>query len=251
MPFLWGGQLAGVFQTPLSVPLLRAAWWISADGQVGLKALTAIKTYGDSAQAIGCALAWMEKIPRAELAAFGGLLAANAGLEDVSRNMLVLCQQLPRDKLGLTELLEFTIAQRFEPFGAASQCARRLEDRRDLSPTVSGMVHMDLLWNAMLCGRLDEAERRAKFVLSVGQAPPASIAMSAIARLRGDETAARRHMNDAVALPPAEMHYYRFLAASGIEAEDEANEQLTRLGEFNVSLAEYATRQVSVVRGSR
>ena len=250
LPFLWGGQLTGMFQMPISIPLLKAAWWISADGQVGFTALTAITRHGDSAQAIGCALAWMEKYPRVELSAYAGLLAANAGLDDIARNMLVMCQQFAKDKLGLTELLEFTIAKRFEPFGAAVDCARSLEDRNDLSPTVSGMIYTELLWDAMLGGRLDEAERRAEFVLSVGEAPMAHVALSALARHHGNEIDASRHMERAK-LPPAELHYYRFLAACGIGADAEAREHLEHLSEFNASLAEYATHQVHAARGNK
>jgi hypothetical protein len=250
LPLLWCGQVAGMFQMPASIPLLKAAWRVSADGQVGLKALTAVSNLGEGAEAIGCALAWIEKYPRVELTSYAGLLAANAGLDDIARNMLIMSQQLGRDKLGLTEMLEFTIAKRYEPLGAACDCARRLETRNDLSPTVSVMVSTELLWEAMLIGRLDEAKRRAEHMLSVGVAPVASVAMAAMASKRGDLMAAAKHMEHAK-LPPVEMHYYRFLAACGIGADDEAREQHERLGEYNASLAEYATRQVAAMRGSR
>ena len=251
LPFLWGGQLTGMFQLPVSIPLMKAAWWISVDGLVGFKALTAITKHGEPAEAIGCALAWMEKQPRVELAAYAGLLAANAGLADIARDMQVRCEQFAKDKLGLTELIEFTIAKRFEPLGAATECARRLENRNDLSPSVSGMIHTELLWDAMLGGRLDEAERRADHMLSVGAAPMASVAAAALARHRGDDSSAARHMNDAAKLPPTDLHYYRFLAARGTGADDEARDQLARLDEFSTSLAEYATAQVSAARGSK
>jgi hypothetical protein len=250
LPFLWCGQLAGMFQMPVSIPLLKAAWWVSTDGQVGLKALTAVANLGENSEAIGCALAWMEKYPRVELAAYAGLLAANAGLDDIARNMLVMCQQLGKDKQGLTELLEFTIAKHYEPLGAAGECARRFENRNDLSPNVSVMISTELLWEAMLTGHLDEVKRRAEHMLSVGVAPVASVAMAAMASKRGDLMAAAKHMEQAK-LPPVEMHYYRFLAACGIGADDEAREQHERLGEYNASLAEYATKQVAAMRGSK
>jgi len=250
LPFLWGGQLAGIFQMPISTRLLKAAWWISADGQVGFTALKAIAKHREPAEAIGCAMAWMEKYPRVELVAYAGLLAAGGGLGDIARNMLVACQQFTIDRLGLTELLEFTIAKRFEPLGAVVDCARRLEDRKDLSPAVSAMIHMELLWDAMLDGRLDEADRRAEYMLSVGEAPPAHVALSALARYRGNEIGASRHMDQAK-LPPAEMHYYRFLSACGTGADEDAREILGQLRDFNVSLAEYATGQVNAARGSK
>jgi len=250
LPFLWSGQLAGIFQIPISIPLLKAAWWISADGEVGFAALKAIKRLVGPPEAIGCAMAWMEKYPRVELAAYAGLLAAGAGLRDIARDMLGRCKQFTTDRLGLTELLEFTIAKHFEPLGRATDCARRLEARNDLSPAVSGMIRIELLWEAMLDGRLDEAEHRAEHMLSVGEAPPANVALSAIARYHGNEIGASRHMEQAK-LPPAEMQYYRFLSACGIGADEEAGELLEGLRDYNVSLAEYATHQVNAARGNK
>jgi len=251
LPFLWGGQLAGIFQMPVSIPLLRAAWWISADGQVGFKALTAITRHGGPPEAIGCAMAWMEKYPRVELAAYAGLLAAGEGLADISRDMLGLCGQFARDTLGLTELLEFTVAQRFEPFGASIDCARRLENRNDLSPTVSVRIHTELLWHAMLARRLDEARRRAEHMLCVGEAPVANVVLAALARHRGDERGAFDHMNQAAKLPPAELHYYCFLAANATGADEEAREHLASLRDLNVTLAEYAIQHVNAPWGSK
>ena len=249
LPFLWGGQLTGVFQMPISIPLLKAAWWISADGRVGFTALKAIARHSGAPEAIGCATAWMGKQPRVELAAYAGLLAAGAGLGDIARDMLGRCGQFAADVLGLTELLEFTIAKRFEPLGSAADCARRLEDRNDLSAAVSGMIHTELLWDAVLAGRLDEARRRAEFMLSVGEAPAAHVVLSALARYHGNEIGASRHMDQAK-LPPAEMYYYRFLAACGTGADEEARELLAELGDRDVSLAEYATAQVNAARGN-
>jgi hypothetical protein len=164
--------------------------------------------------------------------------------------MLIMSQQLGRDKLGLTEMLDFTIAKRYESMGAACDCARRLETRNDLSPTVSVMVSSELLWEAMLIGRHDEAKRRAEHMLSVGEAPAASLAMAALASNRGDLMAAAKHMERAK-LPAVEMHYYRYLAARGTGADDEASAQLERLGEYNASLAEYAEHQVAATRGRK
>ena len=241
--------MLGIFQMPISIPLLRAAWLISADGQMGFTALRAIARQVGPPEAIGCAMAWMEKCPRVELAAYAGLLAAGAGLSDIARDMLARCKNFAIDRLGMTELLEFSIAKRFEPLGAAVDCARRLEARSDLSPSVSGMIHVELLWDAVLGGCLDEAQRRAEHMLSVGEAPSARVVLSVLAGYHGDEIGASRHMERAK-LPPAELHYYRFLSACGIGDEEEAREQLAELGKYNVSLAEYAAHQVNTARGN-
>jgi len=252
LPFLWGGQLTGMFQMPISIPLLRAAWWISANGQTGLSALVAIAKHGDAAQAIGCAIAWTEKYPRVELSAYAGILAANAGLEDVARNMLVAAKQLPVDQLGLTELLEFSIAMRFDASpNAACDYARGLEARSDLSPTVSKMMHAELLWNEMLTERLGQAKRRAQYILSVEDDPIANVVMSEFARVDGNALIAAKHLEKATKLPPAELHYYRFLAACGTGSEAEAAQQLAKINKLNSALAERAVWHVNATRGSK
>ncbi|MCP4375056.1 MAG: hypothetical protein GY794_02575 [bacterium] len=239
LPFLWGGQLTGMFQMPISISLLKVAWWISADGETGFKALVARSKHGSSIEAIGCAVAWMEKYPRVELAAYAGLLAAAEGMEDVARDMLGRCQQFPPDKLGLTELLELSIAQRFEPHGASIACARRLEDRNDLSAAVSGMIHTELLWDDMLGKRFEASARRAKFMLSVGDSPMAHVVLAALAKCHGD-LAGISHHRDQAKLPPAELHYYSFLASVGIDDDEGAREHLASLRDLNVSLAGHA-----------
>jgi hypothetical protein len=252
LPFLWGGQLTGMFQMPLSIPLLKAAWRISADGEIGLKALVAIQTHGQAAEAIGCALAWIEKTPRVELTAYAGLLAANAGLGDIARNMLIMSQQLGKDKQGLTECLEYLIALRFDDSPTATvDCARGLESRSDLSPTVSKMVHTELLWTDLLGGKLDQAQRRAERMTAVADEPIASVALAAIARHDGNDFSAERHISKTAKLPAAERHYYHFLAACGTGADDEAREHLAKLNDLNAALAETAVRNVNAMRGAQ
>jgi hypothetical protein len=250
LPFLWGGQLTGMFQMPISISLLKAAWWISADGETGFKALVAISRYGSSIEAIGRAMSWIEKYPRVELAAYTGLLAAGEGMEDIARDMLWRCQQFPPDKLGLTELLEFGIAQRFEPPGASVACARRLEDRDDLSATVSGMIHAELLWDDMLCKRFEASARRAEFMLAVGESPIAHVVLSALAKCHGDLVGISRH-RDRAKLPPAELHYYSFLASVGIDDDEAAREHLASLGDLNASLAGHAVDLVREAGGRK
>ena len=251
LPFLWSGQLTGMLQTPISIPLLKAAWRISADGKTGFTALAAISKHGGPDEALACGMGWMETQPRVEIAAFTGVMAANTGLGDVARNMLAQCQRFAKDKLGLTELLEFLIAARFdESPNSTLDCARRLENRKDLSPTVSKMIYTELLWNEMLDGKLDEAERRAEHMLSVGDEPLASIAMSAISNHNGNARDAEKHMAQAAKLPPAELHYYCFLAACGTGDDEAAREHFAKLSDLNAALAEIATRTVNAHRGS-
>ena len=246
LPFLWGGQLTGMFQMPISIPLLKTAWRISADGEIGFTALTAIARRQDSGQALACALEWMETHPRTETAAYAGILAAGEGLGDIARDMHARCLSMSKDKLGVVELLEFVIAQRFEPFGASIDCARRLENRTDLSPTVSGLVQTELLWLAMFVGRFDDADRRGQRMLAVGEAPVASAVLAAISGRNGNEPAVARHMSDAAKLQPAELHYYSFLAFAAAGSDARAQQHLNKLREHNSAMADHAVVYVNL-----
>jgi hypothetical protein len=187
-----------------------------------------------------------------ELSAYAGILAANAGLEEVARGMLAAAKQLPVDQLGLTELLEFSIAMRFDASPAAAcDYARSLEARHDLSPTVSKMMHTELLWNEMITERLGQAKQRAEYILSVEDDPIANVVMAELARVDGNKVMAARHLEKAAKLPPAELHYYQFLAACGTGSEAQAAQQLAKINDHNSALAERAVWHVNAIRGSK
>ncbi|MDP6046265.1 MAG: hypothetical protein QGG25_11700 [Phycisphaerae bacterium] len=251
LPFVWVGLLSGMFQLPISIPLLQAAWWISADGQMAVNALSTMVKHERTEEALACAMVWMEKQPSAELAAYAGVLATITQTPgpDIARDMLERAKQFDKDKLGLVELLEFMIAQRFGPMGAAADCARRLESRNDLSPNVSDVIHSVLLWVDMLARRFDDVKQRAQFMLSIGESPPANLAMAALTRRDGDEIGALRHTDNAAKMDLTHRYYYRFLAAWAFGAEVEASEYLEKLREREAELADYAMRQVNAAGG--
>jgi len=241
LPFKWAGQLAGILNTPLSAGLLRAAWRISEDGDTGRLALAAVGRYGSPEEMIATGLAWLGDCPRVEIAAFTGLTAMQTGDEATARAMFQRCGELGPDRLGFTELLEFTLAKRFDAFGAAVECARRLELRDDLSGAVSKMIGEELLWDAMLHGRLDEARRRAERTLAIEDDPSANIALAA---LSGYDPGGSK-------LPPATETYYRFLAAVSIGAAAEAEELIQRLDHLDTPLARHAVVTVQLARGDQ
>ncbi|MDP7290406.1 MAG: hypothetical protein QGH94_20660, partial [Phycisphaerae bacterium] len=90
LPFVWVGLLSGMFQLPISIPLLQAAWWISADGQMAVNALSTMVKHERTEEALACAMVWMEKQPSAELAAYAGVLATITQTPgpDIARDML-------------------------------------------------------------------------------------------------------------------------------------------------------------------
>ncbi len=250
LPFYWGGQLAGMFQTPLSATLFKAAWLISADGHTGFAAMTAMMKYAPAGQVIASARKWMETNPRVEIAAYAGFLAAMEGDEQTAREMLAVCEDFDKDHIGLIEMLEYSIAQRFEPIGSATACARRLEKQNDVSPTVSVMIHSELLWDDMLSMRFDQVKRRSNLMLAVGPAPAASIAAAGIARREGNESRALQHDDEAAKLPREQWYYFHYLTAHAMGLQPDADEYMAQLIECNGSLAEYARRKVLLAGGT-
>jgi len=150
LPFYWAGQLASMFKQPVAVPLLKAAFGISGDGAVGRTALFAIRTFQGPEAARAQAAEWMRSRPRAEVAALAGMLAVDAGDAACAAEMLSRGRALGDEPLGLFELLEFILAAGDgRTPGAATELARRLEARSDLSAQVSLMARKHLLWTAL------------------------------------------------------------------------------------------------------
>jgi len=241
LPLQWAGQLAGILGLQQSAGLLTVAWRISEDGETGSLALAAIGRYGSPDQQIATGLAWLDGCPRVEIAGLTGLAAMQVGDEPTARDMLQQCGQLGGDRDGLAEMLELLVARRFGEFGETTACARRLEPRDDLSPTVSRMIGEELLWDAMLHGRLDEARRRAERILAVGDNPSAGIALAALGGYDPGESP----------LPPAQDIYYRFLAAVSVGATARAEELIGRLDQLDPSLAGHAVVTVQLTRGDQ
>ena len=195
-------------------------------------------------------LEWMKTNPRVEIAAYVGLLSAMEGDDQTAREMLAGCREFGKDHNGLIEMLEFMIAHRFEPPGAAAECARRLDTQDDVSPSVSVMIHTELLWHDMLARRFDEVKRRTNLMLSIGNAPAAAVAAAAMARYEGNEPRALRYDQESASLPPAERFYYQYLAAWATGLERQAHDCMARLIERDGALAEMARQTVIAAGGT-
>jgi len=239
LPFLWLGQLTGMLKLPLSVPLLRTAWLLGGDGQVARTTLLAIHHRDGLHAARVQAARWMETSPRAEIAVFAGLMALGAGEVELAEGFLARGQGMGKDRDGLLELLEFGLAGQCGATGSATQLARRMEQQRDLPPVVSRVILNQLLWDAMLDGRHDEARRRAEHLLEVEDMPQAEMALWALAKLHGDQRRADKHLQRAKLASPQKV-YFQVLGNLAIRAHADARELLSQLHSLDATLARNA-----------
>lgn len=251
LPFLWIGRLLSSLRLPLGLPLLRTAWAVSGDGAIGRIALNQSRQQMGLGAARGLAERWIENRPRPEIAAYAGLMALEQRQPEAARRHLHRARQLGDDPAGMIELLELLLAAEEDDPQVLREVASGLAARRDLSPVVSKLVHSELLWDAMLAGRLDEARARATHILAVEDAPAAEIALWAIARRDRNALAADGHLRRAAKMHPDQRLYYMLLGALAIGSADEAGEMLTALRERNAGLARSAERVLAERGGAR
>ncbi|MHC4716366.1 MAG: hypothetical protein ACYS5V_05300 [Planctomycetota bacterium] len=238
LPFLWVGQLAGMFSPAVSSSALKAAWWISGDGHTGRLALIRLaQQYGHEA-ALSEALRWMQTRPRPEVAAFAGVLAGQAGRQDEARRLLEQGRQSGDDPRGMLELLEVMLACEGGDGERILQTSREMEARRDLPPDVSRMVLHQLLGNALAEGRFDEARQRARLLLEVADDMPAHVALWALARREGRTDRADGHLRRAFSADPAGCLYHQVLAALAIGEDEQARHCLAELEGHNSAMAQ-------------
>ncbi|HAU38435.1 MAG TPA: hypothetical protein DCX07_12070, partial [Phycisphaerales bacterium] len=133
------------------------------------------------------------------------------------------------DSAGMLESLEFLIAIAGGDRQALVQTARRLEQRRDLPPSLSRMILSELLWDDMLTGRFEQVQARAKHMRAVEKNAPAAVALWALDVLAGRSAQAETHLAEAGDGPAAHRLYYQGLALSAIGQSDRAREVLEEL----------------------
>ena len=244
LPFLWLGQLTGVFNLSVSVGLLRLAWAVGRDGHVARLALVRMHQHLGGELARLQASEWMARWPRPEIAAWAGLVALEAGDERAARTWLARGREVGDEPRGMLELLELMIAYHQDDVAELRAVTASLERRRDLSPVVRKLVLEEMLWQAMLDGRLDEAGRRARFLLEVEENPSAHMVLWALAKKAGDALAAARHLAGTRSLPAARKLYYRCLANLAVGDAEEAGRNLAELRDRDQVMAERIGRML-------
>lgn len=238
-PLIWAGRLLALLQMPWSVPLLKAAWSIGRDGEVALAALRSIQQHLGPEAARAQALEWLVWRPQTEIAAWAGLMALQAGHVPAAKMFLSQGQQLGPDRGGLIELLEYYVTSQSGDREATAELARRFELRKDLALPVSRRARVDLLWNALLRGRWDEAQRRAKFLWSIDSDPTVAAALWALAQRNGDNRQAQKYLA-AIQMPEAEKLYFIALGRGAVGLRDEARMTVLLLRNLDAGLADRA-----------
>ena len=235
LPLLLAGRLLALISPPSSVALYRAAWGVNGDGQTAVLALQALHKHFGPEPALAAALAWMDRRPRPDIAAFAGLLALQSGDPQSAADWLERGRQAGRDALGNLELLEYVLDARTRP-AASTDLARDLALRRDLPPQLSRLIHEELLWDEMFTARFDDARGRARRLLAIQDLPSAIAAMWALAEHDGRRDAAAFAQQLAAAPQPVRL-YWQCLGSYAIGRHERGREIHAELRDYSEPLA--------------
>ena len=237
LPLLWLGRLTGLLRLPVTVGLLKAAWTVGRDGQVGRLALVRMGEHMGRPAARAQAARWLARWPCPEIAAWAGLVALEDGDTEAAAACLSRGREIGDDPGGMLELLELMLAYRRDDAEALRELAASLERRRDLSPVVRKLVLEELMWQAMLDHRLEEAGRRARFLLEVEDNPAAHMVLWALAKKAGRVHESARHLAATEGLSGPGRLYYRCLANLAIGETEEAGRDLAELRQRDQAMA--------------
>jgi hypothetical protein len=228
VPLVWAGELIGWVAPAAAGSLYTIAWWLGGDGQVaGMALASASKTQGDVA-ALAMAIGWMQRRPRPEIAAMGGLTALQLGRIEIAQQMLEAGRQIGTDRDGLLELLEWLLVTATGDGKAVQELAGRLEMRRDLPPVLARQVLTTQLWEAIQHQRFDEARQRAEHLLMIEDVPQAEMALWALDKREGDVVGAEMHLRQA-RLEPSHKLSFQILGNISIGFLEEARALLAQL----------------------
>jgi hypothetical protein len=239
-------MLLSAFKMPLCIPLFRAAWLISGNGETGCRAIVAVRAMkGLQAARVQARLA-MRRLPCPRIAAFAGIMEIQAGKCESARAMFIRGRQLGDDPAGRLDLLEILLAA-FDPQQEASAVAARLDCRRDLPPYVSKCVNLELIWSGLLRGQHQDARRRATHLLKIEEVPEARMAMWVVESLAGNEAAANAH-RDRAQMPSDSQVYLEVLGHAIIGNLEKSRQLLEQLRQSNPKSAELAQRHLQGIR---
>jgi hypothetical protein len=231
LPFAWVGRALAMLKSPLCVPFVKAAWHVGGRGSEGRLALICVASHEGEAAARALAAGWMQRRARPEIAAFEGLLAAQAGEIERARTCLARGRDLGDDAEGMLELLEMFLAQVDPDPLRAFELAEALRGRRDLSPLVRRCVLGTVMWKAMIRGDADDARRRAEHLLSIDADPNASAVLWALSKRAGRHDLAQTHLGALKGLAAGERLQLMVRAAMAAGCDQELDRLLPALEE--------------------
>ncbi len=236
LPILWLGELFARFSAALSVPLLKTAWAVGRDPEVGREALSIVRRLQGMPASTALAESWLARYRRPQFAATAGLLALERNDVDRAALMLQAGQTLGDDPLGGLDWLEYLIADRR---GEAKAVRQAMASRHDLPPQLSHLLLVDAMYDALLQGQFDQAQLRAIRLLDIAEDPHAEAVLWALAQRDRDARRAAEHF-DRVSLSPPERTFCQVLGYTAIGAQAEAAEAMATLREQDERLAKRA-----------
>ena len=244
-PIVLFGKVFAALNLPLAIPLLKIGWFIGRDEIAAVVALAQITKEQGPETALAQAEVWLSKHPQLALAACAGMTARDLGDYEKARSFLEKGRTLGDDSHGLLDLLEMSLAERTNDPESGIKIAEKLSRRNDVSPMVSELALIAMLWKEMLYRRFSEARVLALRLLAVDNEPKASIAMWALERLEGRTESAEKYLRIADVLPKDQRLYLTYLACFTAGFTEQAHEALTELREVNSDYSANAEQAVA------
>jgi hypothetical protein len=207
LPLFWMGQLLGTIKSPMCLPLLKAAWRLSRDDQMGVATLRMVRLLESPESARVQAALWLEPHPRPGVACFAGMLALESGDLDNAARLRDLCRALGGDSDGFIDWLDLQLLLQLNDQPAIEDLYRRLEARRDLSALVSKTLLDHLLIRAMFSKNWDDVKRRADFLWNIESSPLPATALWVLSRRDGNAETLDRFLRKTRATPGQALYF--------------------------------------------
>lgn len=246
-----GVLVIAVAKHPAGAALWRAAWRVSGDGLVALRAFAAIRQVQGIAQAKEFACQAAQRHRCVELAVLVGLYALEDDQIDLAGQWLAYAKSLGKDRQGLLELLEFHLAMKGRPMAECAEIAEQLRQRTDVSPTVKLAAHEELAWQAVLRRDFGRAKALAGHVLSVGDNFSLGMAAWAAHTATGDRRPAEAFLGSAKEIVPGHRLAFEVRADYAMGDRQAMAEKMERLAEINPPLAQQTLRMLDELEGVR
>lgn len=237
-PLTWAGQLLMMLRQPVCLGLLKRAYEIGGNPNTAAIALSSASRFQPIASAVALASAWMQTKPCATVAAFGGMLALQAGDIHSARNFFQTAQAIGSEPTGAIDQLEIYLAQTDQTGRESLELARRMEQRNDLPPMAAVWAKRVQMFQALRMADLDRAWEYAQYMTSIDDDPEAELVMWAYYLNHGDQTGANIHLAKAQSLPPDQRLHYQAVACKAIGQENLARQYAEQLREHNPKAAE-------------
>jgi hypothetical protein len=253
LPLVWIGRAAYLVHKPLAGRLLGLAWRLNGDGTTGQLALACVAAEKRWQDALLTAMQWMDRRPRPQIAAMGGICALQLHQPQLAADLLRRGREAGRDPMCTLEVLEWLIAARDPDLDASARLAAAFEQRHDLSGAVSGFAQGELAWHDLVHGRFDGARRRAERILAIQESLSARCLLWALAERDGDAAASRRmlaHVQAAREAAPGQRTYRLALGLAAIGRLADARQLHAQLAAESPELAVQLGRWLERMEGA-